>query len=156
MFTIISVGATSCFMRFLRHGGRRLRRAVEEALAAWLDGETELEELIVALGEVYRAGFAELAASLHAAGWRDRGSGLLDPVVEALHARRASTARLQETRLAVAALHQALATEPLFGPTFRRSAGMTSREAKDPMPMYRWWAHHLRTSLGLADFAPKQ
>ena len=140
----------------LRHGGRRLRAAIEAALGSWLQDEARLDVLIESLGSVYRSGFAELATSLHAAGWRDRGSGLLDPVVEALHrCRRDRDASMDETRLAVAALHQALALEPLYGPAFRRSAGITGRGANDPNPTYRWWADHLSRSLGLRKGRPR-
>ena len=134
----------------LRHGGRRLRTAIQGALAAWLDHEARLDSLIEALSAVYRQGYAELATSLHAAGWRDRGAGLLDPVVEALQRRRSDPAApIEDTRLAVAALHQALALEPLYGAAFRRSAGLTAAQARDSGAMYRWWAEQLRRSLDL-------
>ncbi len=139
----------------LRHGGRRLRAVIETTLSSWLDDEAQLEQLIASLSDVYRRGFAELAASLHAAGWRDRGVGLFEPVVEALHQRRRDpSAPIGETRLAVAALHQALAVEPLYGAIFRRSAGVTGRSAHDPAPTYRWWAEHLRRSLDLRESKP--
>lgn len=136
----------------LRHGGRKLRSSIESALTTWLGDASGLEALITELGRVYRDGFADLAISLYRAGWRDRGSGLLEPVVQALHARRqAPNADIVETRLAVAALHQALAMEPLFGAPFRRSAGITGRDAGRPDLTYQWWAEHLRRSLGLTE-----
>ena len=139
----------------LRHGGRRLRSAIDEALAEWLRGDASLETLVGALGDVYARGFAELAASLHAAGWRDRGSGLLSPVVRELHSRRKSRhASVEETQLAVAALHQALATEPLYGRLFRRSAGITGAAAQDRKRQYAWWAQQLKTTLDLEEETP--
>ncbi|WP_232376501.1 TetR/AcrR family transcriptional regulator [Amycolatopsis aidingensis] len=133
----------------LRHGGRKIRAGVQEVLESWLDHGTDLSELIHALAAFYRQGYGELAMALHAAGWRDEGSGMLDPVVHALHARRPNPADvpIEDTRLAVAALHQALATEPLHGTAFRRSAGLTG--PADATPQLRWWTTHLTQSLGL-------
>lgn len=135
----------------LRYGGRKIRAGVEEVLGSWLDRGADLGELVEALAVFYRRGYGELAAALHAAGWRDEGSGMLDPVVDALHALRPDAADIpvEDTRLAVAALHQALATEPLYGPAFRRSAGLTGRAATTPAPQLRWWTTHLTRSLGL-------
>jgi AcrR family transcriptional regulator len=135
----------------LRHGGRQLRRAVDERLRSWLGDGTELFELVRSLANLYDQGYAELAVALHAAGWRDKRSGMLDPLVEALHQRRPDreTADLDDTRLAVAALHQALATEPLYGPAFRRSAGLTGTRATNPNRQLHWWATQLALALGL-------
>ena len=137
----------------LRRGGRKIRAGVEEVLGSWLDRGADLGELIDALAAFYRRGYGELAVALHAAGWRDEGSGMLDPVVDALHALRPDAADIpvEDTRLAVAALHQALATESLFGPAFRRSAGLAGRAATTPAPQLRWWTIHLTLSLGLRD-----
>lgn len=133
----------------LRHGGRTLRVAVEDATSAWLDGPADLDALIDSLAAVYGAGFAELALALHGAGWRERGVGLLEPVVEALQSRRPNAADEAETRIAVAALHHALATEPAFGPAFRRSAGLTGGAAVDASPTRAWWVRALVATLGL-------
>ena len=120
----------------LRHGGRTIRAGVEEVLGSWLDRGADLGELVEALAVFYRRGYGELAVALHAAGWRDEGSGMLDPVVDALHALRpdAADVPVEDTRLAVAALHQALATEPLYGPAFRRSAGLPPALRPPPPP----------------------
>ncbi|MFR9749508.1 TetR/AcrR family transcriptional regulator [Nocardia sp. 004] len=135
----------------LRHGGRKIRAGVSEVLNSWLDRDPDLCELVDALAVFYRQGYGELAIALHAAGWRDEGSGMLDPVVDTLHALRpdAATIPIADTRLAVAALHQALATEPLYGQAFRRSAGLTGRTATTPTPQLHWWTTHLSRSLGL-------
>ena len=77
---------------------------------------------------------------------------MLDPVVDALHAarrRRGGRPRREDTRLAVAALHQALATDPSYGAAFRRSAGITADVANDPRAQRRWWARTLTSALGL-------
>lgn len=134
----------------LRHGGRQLRRAVDEAVTSWVDDGADLDRLVVRLAEVYRGGYGELGVALHAAGWRDSGSGMLDPLVLVLHERRPGRRRapIDDTRLAVAALHQALATEALFGSAFRRSAGLTGPAADDPDGQLRWWARQLHLALG--------
>jgi len=128
----------------LRHGGRKIRAGVAEVLDSWLTHGTHLGELVEALAAFYRQSYGELAVALHAAGWRDDGSGMLDPVVEALHTARPAGTPIEDTRLAVAALHQALATEPLYGPAFRRSAGVTN-----DVSITQWWTAHLTRSLGL-------
>ncbi|WP_233225554.1 TetR/AcrR family transcriptional regulator [Amycolatopsis sp. CA-126428] len=134
----------------LRHGGRKIRAGVAAVLRSWLDRGADLGELVDTLAAFYRDGYGELAVALHAAGWRDRGSGMLAPVVDALHAMRTDAADFEDTRLAVAALHQALVTESLYGPVFRRSAGVTGRAATASGPQLRWWAAHLSRSLGLS------
>lgn len=133
----------------LRHGGRQLRSALEQVLASWLAGEPDLQELVTSLDALYRRGYGELAVALHAAGWRDRGTGMLNPVVDALHRLRAPGSSIEDTRLAVAALHQAVATESLYGKDFRRSAGLTGRAAVDPREQLRWWARQLELALGI-------
>jgi AcrR family transcriptional regulator len=137
----------------LRQCGRKVRAGVEEVLDGWLEHGADIPALVDALAALYRRGYGELAVALHAAGWRDRGSGMLAPLVAALHALRpdAATAPVDDTRLAVAALHQALATEPLYGADFRRSAGLPHRAAANPTPQLRWWATNLTRALGLDD-----
>lgn len=51
---------------------------------------------------------------------------------------------------AVAALHHALATEPVYGPAFRRSVGLTSTAASDPQAQITWWTTVLANALGIA------
>jgi AcrR family transcriptional regulator len=136
----------------LRHGGRKIRAGVEEVLDTWLERGADLGELVDALAGFYRRGYGELAVALHAAGWQDQGSGMLAPVVDALHALRAGSAGIpvEDTRLAVAALHQALVTESVHGPAFRRSAGITGPASTTSGPQLRWWTTHLSRSLGLS------
>lgn len=130
----------------LRHGGRKLRAGLAAVADSWLDRAAELGELIETLAAFYRQGYGELAVALHAAGWRDEGSGMLDPIVAAVHARRADThAAIEDTRLAVAAMHQAVATDPVYGSAFRRSAGLTATEGAQ----IDWWTRYLTMSLGL-------
>ncbi|WP_373862662.1 TetR/AcrR family transcriptional regulator [Nocardia amikacinitolerans] len=133
----------------LRHGGRQLRTGLEEVVSAWIADAAELNELIGSLQRFYQRGYADLAVALHAAGWRDQGSGMLDPIVDALHRLRPRGSSIDETRHAVAALHQAMALDVLYGPDFRRSAGLTGASATDPSAHARWWTHHLEVGLGL-------
>ncbi|WP_433016052.1 TetR/AcrR family transcriptional regulator [Kribbella sp. CA-294648] len=138
----------------LRHGGRRIRGAVEEAVAGWADSQADINGLIRTIARVYDQGYAELAVALHAAGWEDPGAGFLEPVVQILHDTRTRVGRpgpLADTRLAVAALHQALALDAFYGAAFRRSAGISESAAKRPGPQRTWWANTLRTALGLPD-----
>jgi AcrR family transcriptional regulator len=133
----------------LRHGGRQVRAAVDDVLSSWLEQGTDVQRLVESLADLYRQGYGELAVALHAAGWREHGSGMLNPVVDALHQLRPAAASIDDTRLAVAALHQAMATEPLYGSAFRRSAGLTGPAATDPAAPSRWWTRQLRLALGL-------
>lgn len=133
----------------LRHGGRQLRAALQDVVAAWLDGGADLLDLVKSLETVYRGGYGELAVALHAAGFRDRGSGMLNPVVDALHRLRSPGSSIDDTRLAVAALHQAMATEAIYGSAFRRSAGLTGAAAKGSTTQVLWWARQLNLALGI-------
>jgi AcrR family transcriptional regulator len=140
----------------LRHGGRRVRDAVERVVEGWVDDGAAVAELVARLASLYRHGYAELAVALHAAGWRDTGGGMLNPVVDALHEARERRAppgaevSLADTRLAVAALHQALAIDPLYGAAFRRSAGMSARQAEGESAQLAWWTDTLMRVLELA------
>lgn len=131
----------------LRYGGRQLRAALKDVVATWLDHDADLLELVESLESVYRRGYGELAVALHAAGSRDTGRGILDPVVDALHQRRPPRSSINETRLALAAVHQAIATEALYGTDFRRSAGLSGAAANDSTTQVRWWARQLELAL---------
>jgi AcrR family transcriptional regulator len=139
----------------LRHGGRRIRQAVDDATQTWVDGGAKVDALVTRIATVYEDGYAELAVALHAAGWRDKGSGILDPVVDLLHdARRDRNGRRpsrSETRLAVAALHQALAMEPVYGAAFRRSAGIGDPAASRSKAQLAWWTRTLRSALEIEE-----
>lgn len=133
----------------LRHGGRQLRAALDEVVSSWLGTDPDLLGLVTSLDALYRRGYGELAVALHAAGWRDPGRGMLDPVVDALHRLRPAGAPIDETRLAVAALHHAVATDAIYGAAFRRSAGLDGALADDPTAQLSWWARQLDLALGL-------
>lgn len=74
---------------------------------------------------------------------------MLSPVVEALHALRPKGSSRDETRHAVAALHQAMALQALYGTDFRRSAGLIGTNATDVGEHLKWWTSHLERSLGI-------
>jgi AcrR family transcriptional regulator len=142
----------------LHHGGRKLRDAVQLATRTWVDEGAPLAELVDVIADVYEQGYGALAIALHAAGWRDEGVGMLDPVVEALHRARTSNSarhpKRSDTRLAVAALHQALATDPTYGPAFRRSAGIPDPAANQSAEQRKWWANTLADVLNIPEPSP--
>ncbi|MBA0046572.1 TetR family transcriptional regulator [Mycobacteroides sp. LB1] len=135
----------------LQHGGSRIRAAIEHATHDWVSRGAQVSELVDSIADVYEDGYGELAIALHAAGWRDGGAGLLDPVVDTLHAARMPSHGRRpsrtDTRLAVAALHQALATESAYGAAFRRSAGIPEPDATHHRQQRRWWVRTLVTVL---------
>jgi AcrR family transcriptional regulator len=137
----------------LRHGGGRIRTAVQHATGDWVRRGARVPDLVDCIADVYADGYGELAIALHAAGWHDEGAGILAPIVDALHAaRRKSGGRRparRDTRLAVAALHQALATEPAYGAAFRRSAGIDEPDASRHRQQRRWWVQTLVTVLDI-------
>lgn len=141
----------------LRHGGSKLRDAVQQATRSWVNDGASVAELVDRIADLYEQGYGELAIALHAAGWRDDGIGMLNPVVDALHGARASARGRRpprsETRLAVAALHQALATEPAYGPGFRRSAGIPEPAANRSRGQRKWWTNTLTTVLNIPERA---
>ncbi|MFE3186517.1 TetR family transcriptional regulator [Streptomyces violascens] len=136
----------------LRFGGTKLKSQLHAALGKLTEGPADPAELVRVLAALYADGYAELALALHQSGWRDTGSGMLDEIVDRLHTQAradcAVTGRTPPTReaiqLTVAALHQAVATEPLFGGEFRRSAGLDAA-ARDRM--LDWWTETLRATV---------
>lgn len=141
----------------LRHGGSKIRTAVTDATSEWINDGARVADLVERIAAVYRDGYGQLVIALSAAGWSDDDVGLLNPVVDALHAaRRRRTGRRisqTDTRLAVAALHQALATESAYGAAFRRSAGLYEN-ARQTEQQRRWWVHTLVTTLDI-DESPR-
>ncbi|WP_406510319.1 TetR/AcrR family transcriptional regulator [Streptomyces sp. NBC_00212] len=136
----------------LRFGGAKLKAQLHAVLGKLTEGPADPAELVRVLAALYADGYAELALALHQSGWRDTGSGMLDEIVDRLHTQAladcAATDRTPPTRgaiqLTVAALHQAVATEPLFGGEFRRSAGLDAA-ARDRM--LDWWTETLRATV---------
>ncbi|HKP59810.1 MAG TPA: helix-turn-helix domain-containing protein [Polyangiales bacterium] len=138
----------------LARGAARLRSDLTMLTLRWQREGARITQLVEALAAFYRSGYSQLAIAVHNAGALEFEHGMLEPVVDALHAARLRRSAIpapdrRETQLAVAALHQALALEPSCGDAFRRSAGLTSRAASDPSAYLAWWALTLATMLGL-------
>jgi AcrR family transcriptional regulator len=137
----------------LSRGAARLRADLTMLNLRWQREGAHIRQLVQALAAFYRNGFSQLAIAVHSAGALDLERGMLEPVVDALHAARvregSTAADPNETRLAVAAMHQALALDPSCGAAFRRSAGLTGRAASDPGMYLEWWTLTLSTMLEL-------
>lgn len=138
----------------IEDAGQRARAAINQVVEEWLAGDVDIERLLRALSKPYQKGYAELAVALHAAGWRDRGEPVFGKVVDAIHAVRLARTKgavpdLLETRLTVAAFHQAIATDALFGEEFRRSAGLKSSGATGAEQQLDWWISAVRQILDL-------
>jgi AcrR family transcriptional regulator len=135
--------------------GHRMRSTINTNIEEWLAaGDVDLRRLLMALARLYRKGYAELGVALHAAGWRDRGVPIFGKVVDVIHAARLARAKgpapdITDTRLAVAAFHNAIATDALFGQEFRRSTGIKASAAKGSEQQLEWWVRTLQTTLGL-------
>jgi AcrR family transcriptional regulator len=131
----------------------RTRQELAEFSAQWLRDGAQLSTLVAFLSGFYTAGHTQLALALYEAGYHDRGRPFLAPVVQALHIARqrrlGPKVDVDETRLAVAAMHQALALDPLFGSEFRRSAGLTGQKANDSTPTRQWWLATMAQRLGI-------
>ncbi|MEU3531590.1 TetR/AcrR family transcriptional regulator [Streptomyces murinus] len=136
----------------LRFGGAKLRAELRAVLETWNHGPADPAGLVRALHRMYAEGYAELALALHRSGWRDTGSGMLNEVVDRLYteARRQSTASgrrapsREDIQVTVAAMHQAMVMEPLFGDEFRRSVGLDGTAADR---LIDWWIQVLRTTM---------
>jgi AcrR family transcriptional regulator len=113
----------------LRFSGRRFVEAMTAALEADGGEGFDLARAAVLLQDLYgRQGAARLAMWLHFSGWRPDGAGMLDPLVDALHAARAAEGgdppAREESQYAVAALSSALFTQALTGDAMLRSVGL--------------------------------
>lgn len=139
--------------QLLHHVAAKFRAAMDELAVRWRAEGACLGDLVELLSAAYRAGHGRLALALHETGVRERGRPMLGPIVDALHEARLrhgdKGADLQDTRLAVAALHQALALEPLVGAEFRRSVGISANEAKKRSAQRQWWLTTLSVRLGI-------
>lgn len=128
----------------LQHGAARLRAEVRHYVDQWQSKTPDLGGLVDLLSALYNAGYGHLALQLHAAGWRDRGSPLLEPVVDSLMATYPD-AHEDALRVALAAMHQAIALDPLFGSEFRRSVGLKKGEGEQYHR--QWWVRALERTL---------
>lgn len=140
----------------LRHGGRRLKTSLDTMVTRWQGSDRSFRHLIEAIADVYADGlYASLAVQLHLSGWRDRGSGLINSVVDQLHHFRTTAQAaagqpkpsISETRFIAGMIHQVLALDPLFGSAFRRSAGLPSSEEPSLEEKKRLWSMLLKAML---------
>jgi AcrR family transcriptional regulator len=138
-------------LSLIEHLGTRLGAELATLVADWTQGGARLGALVERLADFYGSGRGRLMIALHHAGWRDP-SPVLEPVVECLHAARTrcvgTSVDLDETRLAVSALHQAVALEGRFGFVFRRSAGLIACDAA-AIAQRRWWFETMAERLGI-------
>jgi len=122
----------------LRHCARDLRATIETEIAGWRDGAPDLARLADLFADCYeRRGYARLALWLSLSGVREKGAGMLDELVDALHAIR--TARFRraglpvpersQTQLLAALIHTVILGDALFGDAMIRSAGLASGAA---------------------------
>jgi AcrR family transcriptional regulator len=136
----------------LRFGGRRLREEVEEILTGWNGDTAGLRRVAERIADAYaERGYARLALWLSLSGWSDRGSGMFEPLVDALHrargrARGEPRPRRHESQHAVALLNLALAAEPLMGAGFLRSVGLPG-DASGRTRFRRWMLQALEAVL---------
>lgn len=117
----------------LRFAGRRLRDGVEEILRDW-DGEPAgLRPVAEHIADVYvDRGYARLALWLSLSGWSSPGSGMFEPLVDALHRARLARARARgsarprrrDSQHAVALLQLTLVAEAIFAGSSLRAAGI--------------------------------
>ena len=143
----------------LRHGGRRIRQAVTTATDSWLNRGASVQALIDAVAAVYAEGYGgarHCAACRRAARRRRRHAHARRrrPAPAPASPQRTPRPPRSSTRLAVAALHQALATETAYGAAFRRSAGITDPDAGRSGPQLKWWCTTITTVLQIPDDGP--
>ncbi|PCJ72006.1 MAG: TetR family transcriptional regulator [Rhodobiaceae bacterium] len=140
----------------LRHGGRRLKTELKLAVENLGTDDFSVDELINVLCAIYYdQGYADLALGLHLSGWRDKGTGLLNPVVDALHEVRCAlyaeagitAPPIQDIRFVVAMMHQALALGPIFGRAFGRSAGLIQPKDGGLAQQKSWWRSIIQEQL---------
>lgn len=138
------------WLALLRHGGRRIHGEVKSCADRLAAGDADLDIVVNALADLYASGYAELLYGMQKAGWRDRGAGLMEDLVQVLHGRRAGPdADIDDTRLALAALNQSLLADALLGGSSRRAAGF-AHESGDARQR-RWWVDALQRTLQIGE-----
>jgi AcrR family transcriptional regulator len=117
----------------IRFGGRRLKEGVHRAIRSWTGDSVNVRRLVDLVGETYgRRGYARLAAWMALAGWRDRGTGMYNELVERIHGSRTRRARdagvpepeLEDSRQLVVLLNLVLFADAISGNSFRRSVDL--------------------------------
>ena len=117
----------------LRHCARDLRATLQADIAGWRGGVPDLARLADLFADFYeRRGYARLALWLSLTGVRDRGAGMLNDLVDALHGIRVERFRhagrappeRAETQHLTALIHTVALGDALFGDAMTRSAGL--------------------------------
>ncbi|MEO1324558.1 MAG: helix-turn-helix domain-containing protein [Pseudomonadota bacterium] len=130
----------------MEHVVVRVRNAVSSIVQTWSNQASEIWPLVEELDRLYSQGFAELAQASSRSGWRDQGSPILKPVVDALMKRNENPSTTKQTiQRVLASLHLDLALSPLYGAAFRRSVGLKSN--LDRVEHLKWWANSLEQLL---------
>jgi AcrR family transcriptional regulator len=115
----------------LRHCGRKLVMDLAAARGEPEDGaRLDLQAVGRALNTAYvDHGAAQMAVWLRIAGWRPRGSGMLTPLVERMHAVRGASARgskakrVSDAQMLAALLNAVYIAQAVLGETLLRAVG---------------------------------
>ncbi len=130
----------------LRHAGRGLKESISGVVERFDAQHLRVAEIADLILDVYeRRGYARLALWLRLSGWRERGSGMFQPLAEALHDARVKSADeygaprpdFEDTLFAVVLLNSSLFAEAWIGRAMRRSAGLSADAAT--RERYRRW-----------------
>ena len=130
----------------LRHAGRGLKESISGVVEHFDAQHLRVAEIADLILDVYeRRGYARLALWLRLSGWRERGSGMFQPLAEALHDARVKSADesgaprpdFEDTLFAVVLLNSSLFAEAWMGRAMRRSAGLSADTAT--RDRYRRW-----------------
>ena len=137
-------------VELLKFGGRRLREAARTATEPVVGGALDVGGFLEEAGKVFGdRGYARLALWLSASGWRERGSGLFDPLAEAIAEAGGHSEPDESARFHAALLVLVSMAEPVFGSAARRSVSLEGDAAT--AARFRTW---LAETLGRS--APRQ
>jgi len=135
----------------LVHGARRLQAEVGAEVERWRAGDIDFEAFAErVLDTMQRRGYARLFMWLALGGFKERGSGMFGPFVEALHNRRSAASAHptlpggEETAFLATVFVMTLVGEPLFGEAIRRSVGLKADRATTRR-FRQWLFTHMRT-----------
>ena len=137
----------------LRRAGRGLRDAIGEILDNWDGDPSGLRRVADLIAATYAdGGYARLALWLTINDWRgsSRGSGMFDPLVDAVHAARLQAARLhgaprprrEDSAYGVTLLNMAFVAEPLVGEAFLRAVDIVP-DNESRARFHRWLVRQL-------------
>jgi len=142
----------------IRHAARSLRAETTSVLEDWNGDPSGLHRLADGIAAIYAdRGYARLALWLSEDGWKSRGSGIFEPLVDAVHRARLTRARLdgrvrpkrEDAQFAVAMLNLTLSADPLMGSGFLRSVQLP--EDPETRARFRRWLVRTLVSVLLPD-----